>query len=331
MACRLPQHRVLLRSIAVVLAAFGLGLHALPAAALDLVIKTSVSSALAEGQADTAIQRLNQILAENPQDAEAHNLLCRVYYQEQRWDQATHECEEATRLSPASSNTHLWLGRVYGEKADRASYFQAYRLSQRIRTELELAVRLDPKNADALADLAQFYTEAPAIVGGGIDKAKAVVTRMESVDPAQAHDLRARIAAQQRDYTRAENEWKAAISMSPAPARYWTALASFYRKQQRWDDMMRAIREAVATDKSPGVAHYYAASLLIRSGREPELAVRLLEQYLASGNKSEEAPAFHVHAQLAQLLQKQGDTAGAQRELQAARALASDYRLPNPR
>ncbi len=331
MSCRLPQLGVTLRSVAVVLAAFGLGLHTDAAAALDLSIKTSVSSALVEGQADTAIQRLNQILAENPQDADAHNLLCRVYYQEQRWDEATRECEEATRLSPASSNTHLWLGRVYGEKADRASYFQAYRLSQRIRTELELAVRLDPKNPDALADLAQFYTEAPSIVGGGIDKAKAIVARMEAVDPAQAHDLLARIASQQKDYARAENEWKAAISMSPTPARYWTALASFYRKQQRWDDMMHAIREGVATDRTAGVAHYYAASLLIRSDREPELAVRLLEQYLASENKSEEAPAFHVHAQLAQLLQAQGDVAGAQREVKAAKALASDYRLPNPR
>src|SRR5277367_476025 len=50
------------------------------------------------GRADDAITRLNSTLAANPGDAEAHNLLCRVYYQEERWDDAIHECEGAVRL-----------------------------------------------------------------------------------------------------------------------------------------------------------------------------------------------------------------------------------------
>jgi tetratricopeptide (TPR) repeat protein len=284
---------------------------------------------LAQGEADDAIRRLTQALTGNPQDAEAHNLLCRVYFQEQRWDNAVHECEQAARLAPESGVNHLWLGRIYGEKADHASYFEGYGLSKKIRSEFETAVKLEPRNVEALADLAQFYTEAPSIVGGGTDKAAAIVARVEPLDLSRAHELRGRMASQQKNYAQAESEFKAAIASAKAPAGPWTALASSYRKQQRWDDMLHAIREAVSADREHGVALTYAASLLIRSDREPELAIRLLRQYLASPNKSEDAPAFQIHARLGQVLLKQGDRQGAQHEFDAAKAMARDYRVPS--
>ena len=77
-----------------------------------------VTADLAAGRADDAISRLNLSLAAKPGDAEAHNLLCRVYYQEKRWDDAIHQCETAVQLAPLDSGYHLWLGRAYGEKAD---------------------------------------------------------------------------------------------------------------------------------------------------------------------------------------------------------------------
>ena len=57
-----------------------------------------VSADLTLGKADDAISRLSSSLAANPGDAEAHSLLCRVYYQEERWDDAIRECQTAVRL-----------------------------------------------------------------------------------------------------------------------------------------------------------------------------------------------------------------------------------------
>ncbi|MGB0122024.1 MAG: tetratricopeptide repeat protein [Silvibacterium sp.] len=48
-----------------------------------------VKADLTAGMADDAISRLSSFLVANPKDAEAHNLLCRVYYQEERWDDAS--------------------------------------------------------------------------------------------------------------------------------------------------------------------------------------------------------------------------------------------------
>jgi Tfp pilus assembly protein PilF len=297
--------------------------------ALDKSAARTIQSNLDQGLANDAIQRLTEALSKDPGDAQAHNFLCRVYFEEQRLDNASHECEQAVRLSSDNSNYHLWLGRIYGEKAGHAGYFEAYGLSKKIRNEFEAAVKLDPRNVDALVDLAQFYTEAPSIVGGGTDKAVAIADKLAAgLDTSRGHEMRARIAAQQKNFERAEAEFKAAIAATKSPALAWTALASFYRKQQRVDDMMHAIREAASTDHERGVALVYAASQLVRSNREPKLAIHLLQEYLASPNKSEQAPAFQVRAHLGQLLLQEGDAPGALREFDAAKAMASDYKVP---
>src|SRR6202012_1134922 len=86
-------------------------------------------------------------------------------------------------LDDNNSNNHLWYGRALGEKADRSSFVKAYGLAKRVKAEFETAVALDPNNAEALSDLGEYYTEAPAIVGGGKDKAAAVASKLDDVDP----------------------------------------------------------------------------------------------------------------------------------------------------
>lgn len=286
----------------------------------------AIRTALAEGRADEAIAQAQQVINGDPNIAEAHNLLCRVFYQEERWDEAVAECAKATALADRASAYHWWLARAYGEKADRVSFVQAYKLSHQVRGEFERAVELDGRNAQALSDLGEFYTEAPAIAGGGLSKAEVVAVRLDSVDSERAHTLRAGIANHRKDYGLAENQFKAAIAVSHSPADAWIALASFYRRQQRNDDMMRAIQSGVAADRGHDSALVDAASLLSRAGLNFPLAIQLLQRYLASPHKVEDAPAFQVHLMLSRLLAKNGDSAGAQREAEASLSLAHDYK-----
>ncbi len=57
----------------------------------------------------------------------------------------------------------------------------------RRRAEFERAVQLDPTNVPARVDLAQYYTEAPAIMGGGLDKARQQAEQVAKYDLAKAH------------------------------------------------------------------------------------------------------------------------------------------------
>ena len=132
----------------------------------------NAGSMLASGRVDDAITTLRGELNGSPANAEAHNLLCRAYFTLEDWDRGISACERAVELEPGNSTYHLWLGRIYGEKADASSFITAAGLAKKVRTEFERAVQLSPQNVAARTDLAEFYLEAPGIVGGGQDKAR---------------------------------------------------------------------------------------------------------------------------------------------------------------
>jgi hypothetical protein len=148
------------------------------------------------------------------------------------------------------------------------------------------------------------------------------------VDPPRAYELRAAIAEQRKDYIAAELELKRAIAVGPHPAYQWMALASFYRRRQNWDEMVSAVRSganAARRDKHASVPLYNGASTLIKANRDLPLAAAMLEEYVASPNKTEEAPAFVAWARLARLKDQLGDQEAATRDMAAATALAHEY------
>ena len=288
-----------------------------------------VNAALQAGEADRALSMLAGLQPPEAGSAEAHNLRCRVYFTLEQWEPAAHECEQAVRLGGQNSNYHMWLGRALGEWAGRASFITAYNLAKRARSEFEQAVAIDPRNAEALADLGEFYSSAPGIVGGGMDKAQGVVEKLEKVDMARAHELRARIAVANKDYATAEQEFRKAIAASAHPAFQWMTYASFLRSRQRWSDMEAAVssgKAAAERDHHAGVALYNGATVLVRAGRNYDMAAKLLDAYLAGPVKTEEAPVFVAHVLRARVAAKLGDLATAKRERDAALALASQYK-----
>jgi tetratricopeptide (TPR) repeat protein len=290
---------------------------------------TQANTALQAGEADKALDLLRSLAPPPDETAAARNLECRVRYSLEQWDAAANICEQAVRLDSQNALYHLWLGRALGEKADRASFLTAYSLAKRVRDEFEESVRLDPNDPDALADLGEFYQQAPSFLGGGIDKALGIASRLDSVDVARAHELRGHIAIGHKDYDTAEREFKQAIAGAAHPANQWVSLAGFYRDRQRFDDMESAIRSGVAAasrDKHAGVALYDGASVLTRAHRDLALAATMLQDYLDSPFKNEEAPAFVAHVRLARLKQQLGDSSAASRERAAALALAHEYK-----
>jgi tetratricopeptide (TPR) repeat protein len=279
---------------------------------------------LAAGRVDDAIQTLEQQISHSPTDAEADNLLCRTYFMLEDWDHGISACERAVNLAPQDGLYHLWLGRIYGEKADRAGFMSAAGLAKRVRTEFERAVELDPKSWQARTDLAEFYLEAPGIVGGGKDKARAQAGVLASLNPAMAHYINGRIAEKNKDTAAAEREYRTAIEASHGGAHAWLNLALFYRHQNRLDDMEPALRTMESRPLDRPESLMDGGSILLRTGRNYALGIELVRKYL-SGPTVEEGPAFKAHYILGQLLEKQGDRSAAAQEYRAALALAHTY------
>ncbi len=294
-------------------------------AATPDISSKAAADLLNAGRADDAIVLLGSRIMAQPDDAEAYNLLARTYYSTGRWDDAIAAGEKAVAISPRNSNYHMWLGRMYGEKADHSSFVTAAGMVKKIRGEFERAVELDATNLDARADLAEFYLEAPAFMGGGRDKARQQADSIATQDAATAHWLQARIAEKDKRTADAEREYKSAIESSGSQARYWLNLASFYKRQHRYGDMESAISNAVNSDHKRPANYVDAATLLVGAGRNFIGAAQFIRKYLAGGQTTEEAPAFKAHYVLGEILEKQGDKAGAAAEYRAALQLAKDY------
>ena len=279
---------------------------------------------LLQGRMEEATALLQKTLAAQPTDALAHQLLCRVFYAQEKAEAAIHECELAAANAPSDSTTQVWLGRAYGLKASRANPFVALGVAKKVHIAFERAVELDPANVYAMSDLGEYYVAAPSFIGGGLDRAQALAATMLPNFPAQSHRLSALISEKKKDMAAAETEFQSAVAASKSPDAY-IDLGHFYRRQNQLDKVLAALQAGIDADRRKDAVLVDAASILTAANLSPQLAETLLREYLSSSAKSDDAPAFKVHIQLGDLLSHRGDLEGAHREYAAALTLAPNY------
>ncbi len=275
---------------------------------------------LSLGRVNDAISALS-----NPDDAESFNLLSRAYYAMERWDDAVKWGERAVAERPQDASYHLWLARAYGRKAGDSKPLAAAGLARKAKNEFERAVQLAPANVEARSDLSQYYTQAPAIMGGGLDKARDQAAQVSKYDAAEAHLILAQVAVKEKRYDEAESQLRSAVQQAHNPATYWLQLADFYRLRGRFDDVEKSVLTAMAQPSRSAENYFDAANELYLSGRDFPKAVQYLQQYLDSGGLVENAPAFRAHYLLGQVYEKMGRASAANSEYEASLTLASGF------
>src|SRR6202049_1507866 len=136
---------------------------------------------------EKAVKILQDAVAKNPRDGEVLLLLAKSHFELRQFDAAVANAERALAVAPDNSIYHEWLGRSFGEKASKSSWFSALSLARKAQQEFETAVRLDEKNYSAFQALIEFDCAAPGIAGGGEDKALPKIAQLEAMDEAGGH------------------------------------------------------------------------------------------------------------------------------------------------
>lgn len=293
-------------------------------AAPDAALLTTAEKALRTGHADAASGQLQGLLAAQPSNGLAHLLLCRVFLSEGLFGEAVTECQSAlTNGLSRDSAAQDWAGRAEGRQAEHAGMFQGLKLAIQVHAAFESAVSLDARNEAACADLGEYYTEAPAIVGGGTGKALGLAGRIERPLPAVAHRIRAMMAERSKDSGTAEREFRAAVDATHSPGAT-VDLAAYYDRRHDRERALATAREALRADPQCDSNVVGAAGILDAQGETAEAAAAL-RSYLSHDAQSDAEPTFRVHTLLGSMLARSGDKAGARTEFTQALSLASRY------
>ena len=158
-----------------------------------------------------AAQLLFEAAEAEPRNAEILLLLTKTHLEMQQFDAAVKSAEKAVALEPKSSAYHEWLGRAYGEKADHSSFISALSLAKKTRKEFQEAVELDERNFAARQALIEFDCAAPAMAGGGEDKAQPEIAQTAALDAAEGHYAAGNCRRQKKDFAAADAEFNKAL------------------------------------------------------------------------------------------------------------------------
>jgi tetratricopeptide (TPR) repeat protein len=266
-----------------------------------------------------AAQLLTGAAAAQPQNGDIELLLTKTHLELQQWDAAIKSAEKAVALDGKNSVYHEWLGRAYGEKADHTGFMSALGFAKKTRKEFVTAVELDGKNFSARQSLVEYDCEAPAMAGGGEDKAQPEIAEIAKMDAAEGHYAAGNCHRQKKDFPGADGEFnKALAGYLKSDERVFDI--GDYAMRQREAAMLAAVADLGAKD-APGDprAGFYRAAGLVVDKQDAAGAEKLLREYLkvAPMRSGYPRPAM-AHYWLGQLAEDGGNDKVARAEYETA-------------
>ncbi len=222
-----------------------------------------------------------QVLTADPMPAsEAMSLTGKNYFMLGDYKRAAEAFEQAAAANPKNAEYALWLGRVYGRRAETGGLIMAPFHATKARQFMEKAVALSPHYHEALNDLFAYYLEAPAFLGGGLDKAEAIALRIGEESPAEYQFAEAQMAEHRKDYPQAESHFRHAMELAPREVGRVIDLAVFLARRGRMEESDTVFQHAEKVSPDDPRIDFAKAKVDVEHRRSLEEARRLLQKYL---------------------------------------------------
>lgn len=240
--------------------------------------------------------------------------LGRIHLQQNEIDLAIDRLSAATEADAESSLFHLWLGEAYVQKIDTVGMLKKLGVAKNARTNFEKAVELSPSDFEAREALTGYFLNAPAIAGGGHDKAEEQVAEFSKLDPAGGRRLQARILFNEEDWTAAVREYRLAIEAGDeSPANYYR-LGFALQQMEDYAAAIAAFESAIEVDEQILDAYYQIGRTAIFSGTHLDRAVECLTFYFGQPQQRGSPGIEHAHWRLGMVyeLQNKDDLAAVE-------------------
>lgn len=283
---------------------------------------TPVQRLITDQRYDDAKTEVRALLKRNEKDDVALHCMGRILIAQDNSKEAIGWFEKAIDANDKSSAHHLWLANSLGDQADHTSKIKLPFLARRIKGEFDKAAQLDPTSIDARHGLIQFYSQAPGVMGGSMDKAKEQAREIGKLSAWRGHYEMAQLLERDKNVAEAEKELAAAVTAAPDSTEPYLYLGSFYRRQKRWDDAVKTYDAGIQRRPDATGFHLNVAYTLNQAGQHLERGEQETRTWLANApataSKLNQATAHYL---LGQFAEKAGKKDVAKTEYQQALAI----------
>lgn len=171
-----------------------------------------------------------------PADAAALNQQSIERLQQKDTKAAVDLAEQATKADPTKPDYFSQLGIALSQHLPSVPFVQMAVMSGRMKRAFEKSVALDPNHVPGLIGLARFYTNAPEMAGGSLERAKEFAERLRKLNPLMGESELGRVASKGEDYAEALKHFEAAAALKPDNAGLQYACGQALAKLGRKDE-----------------------------------------------------------------------------------------------
>jgi len=282
----------------------------------------AITTLLNDGKLDAARSEIDALLKKNASDDAAMHCMGRMYEAMDKSGAAAEWFEKAIKVNDKVAVHHLRLGNALGDQAQHANKLKQPFLAKRVKSEFERTVALDPTSIDGRHGLIQFYSQAPGIMGGSMEKARDQAREIQKLNAMRGHVELAALLEKDKDLAGAEREYEASVAAAPDSGFGYSSLASFYRRQQKYNESVATWDRLLKVRPDLVNANLNLAFNLALSGQGLERGEQAVKGWLAAPPKdATPVTSGFAHYVLGMIYERQGKKDGARAEYQTALTL----------
>ena len=268
---------------------------------------------------DEAKAEVQALLAKNAKDDAALHCMGRIFMEMDKPGDAIGWFEKAVAVNDTLFIHHLWLANSLGAQAPHTNRLKLPFLARRVKSEFDKAVALDSSSVEARHGLVMYYSQAPGMFGGDMNKAKAQARAIEKLNAMRGHVEMGQLLEKDKDTVSAEREFTAAIDAAPDSTFAYSNLAQFYRRHKRYADAVAVYERLLSSKPDWAQAHLHIGYNLVLWGEDIDRAEREVKQWLEQPPKNAPVPnVSFAHYVLGMAYERQAKKDSARAEYQTA-------------
>ncbi len=253
-----------------------------------------------QGEFEVAKEFFLEKVKENKDDAAANHYLGRTYLLLRNHDKAIEYLERAIELNSNIADYHFWLGQALGIKAQNSNIIKQAFIAPKILKEFEKTIELDSTHIGGHVGAANFYIQAPSIMGGDMGKARKEAEILLTLNEMQGKLILIAIYEKENRPDLAEQayeEYEKSLDDSTGNYQFYNSYGYFLLKQKKYNKAIKIFQKQVRLAPDKANPHdslgdsYRAAGRLEEALSEYQKAVEIDATFKPSLKKIKELKA----------------------------------------